>query len=38
MTMGPGAVIFLVFLAMVATGMVLGYVWERYLITPSTEE
>jgi hypothetical protein len=38
LTIGPGAVIFLVFLAMVATGMVLGYVWERYLITPSTEE
>ena len=38
MTIGPVGVIFLVFLAMFATGLVLGYVWERYLITPSTEE
>ena len=38
MTMGPGTVIILTLLAMFVTGLVLGFVWEAYLITTKDEE
>ena len=38
MTVGPVTVIILTLLMMFVTGLVLGFVWEAYLITTKDED